>query len=204
MNTRAALFACLFAAALGPSAQANDDVPPHWIARIGVHPVDPKPNNHDEFYVDNASGLSFGATYLLTKHWAIELFSAFPAGNDVHDSADTRVARFTMIPSSATLQYHITDASGVFRAYAGAGVSYAHLGGESTKASLAGQTLELDDSTGLSAVFGLDMYLGSRWFVNVDARWMDIDSSMEIDGQPRGALELDPYIFGLSLGRRLR
>lgn len=204
MSTRAALLACLVAAALVSSAQANDDVPRHWIARIGVHPVDPKPNNHDELYVDNASGLSLGATYLLTKHWAIELFSAFPAGHDVHDAAKTRVARFSMIPSSATLQYHITDASGTFRAYAGAGISYAHVGSETTKATLAGQSLELDDSTGLSAAIGLDMYLGSRWFVNVDARWMDVDSSMKIDGQPRGTLELDPYMFGLSLGRRLR
>lgn len=204
MSTRAALLACLVAAALVSSAQANEDVPRHWIARIGVHPVDPKPNNHDELYVDNASGLSLGVTYLLTEHWAIELFSAFPAGHDVHDAAKTRVARFSMIPSSATLQYHITDASGTFRAYAGAGVSYAHIGGESTKASLAGQSLELDDSTGLSAAIGLDMYLGSRWFVNIDARWMDVDSAMKIDGLPRGTLELDPYMFGLSLGRRLR
>lgn len=203
MSTRGVVWGCVVAAALVPSAQA-DDVPRHWIARIGVHPVDPKPNNHNEFSVDNAAGLSLGATYLLTKHWAIELFSAFPAGHDVHDASDARVARFTMIPSSATLQYHITDASEMFRAYAGAGISYAHLGSESTKASLAGQSLELDDSTGLTAAIGLDMYLGSRWFVNIDARWMDIDSAMKIEGQPRGTLELDPYMFGLSLGRRLR
>jgi outer membrane protein len=204
MNTRAALLACLVVAALAPAAHANDEVPRHWIARIGVHPVDPKPNNHEEFYVENAAGLSLGATYLFTKHWALELFSAFPAANEMHDAANTRVARFTMIPSSATLQYHITDASGTFRAYAGAGVSYAHVGSETTKGSLAGRSLDLEDSTGLSAAIGLDMYLGSKWFVNLDARWMDIDSSMSIDGQPRGTLELDPFLFGLSVGRRLR
>lgn len=204
MNTRAVLLGCLVAATLATSVRADESVPRHWIARLGVHPVDPKPNNHTEFEVDNASGLSLGATYLVTKHWAFELFAAFPAGFDIHDADDTRAARFTMIPSSATLQYHITDASGVFRAYAGAGVGYANLSGEHTKATLAGHTLALDDSIGLAAAIGLDMDLGSKWFVNIDARWMDIDSSMTIDSMPRAPLELDPFMFGLSIGRRLR
>lgn len=204
MNTRAILCGCLIATALATSAHANEDVPRHWIARIGVHPINPKPNNHAELSVDNAASLSIGATYLFTEHWAVELFSAFSNAHDIHDAEGWRAASFSTVPASATLQYHITDASGRFRAYVGAGFSYAHLGDERTKASLQGQTLELDDSSGLAAAVGLDMDLGSKWFVNVDARWMDIDSAMDIDGLPRGALELDPYMFGLSLGRRLR
>lgn len=204
MNTRAVLLGCLIAATLATSAYADGQVPRHWIARIGVHPVDPKPSNHPELAVDNASGLSAGATYLLTKHWAIELFAAFPAGFDLHDADGARAARFSMHPASATVQYHITDASGIFRAYAGVGVSYADLSNERTQGPLGGQRLQLDDSTGLAAAVGLDMDLGSKWFVNIDARWMDIDSSMTIDGVSRGALEVDPYMFGLSIGRRLR
>jgi outer membrane protein len=204
MRARAVICGCLVALTFVASARADDQVPRHWIARIGVHPIDPKPNNHPEFSVDNAAGLSLGATYLISKHWAVELFSAFPEQNEVHDADDVRSASFSMIPSSATLQYHITDASGIFRAYAGFGVSYTHVGSERTKASLSGQTLDLDDSTGLAAAVGLDMDLGSKWFMNVDARWMDIDSSMQIDGTPRGTLELDPFMFGLSIGRRLR
>jgi outer membrane protein len=205
MKTRALLLCgSLVALTLVASARADDQVPRHWIARIGVHPINPKPDNHTEFTVDNAAGLSLGATYLMTKHWAVEVFSAFPKQNDVHDADGVRAANFSMVPSSATLQYHATDASGIFRAYAGVGVAYAQLGGEQTKASLSGQALKLDDSTGLAAAIGLDMDLGSKWFVNVDARWMDIDSSIQIDGAPRGTLELDPYMFGLSIGRRLR
>lgn len=204
MNARAVFWTCMAAVMLAPSVHADDQVPRHWIARIGVHPINPKPNNHPEFTVDNAAGISLGATYLLTKHWAIELFSAFPKPNDVHDADEARAARFSMVPSSATLQYHITDANGVFRAYAAAGYSYTRLSGERTKTSLSGQSLDLEDSNGLTAAVGLDMDLGSKWFVNVDARWMDIDSDMRIDALPRGTLELDPFMFGLSLGRRLR
>ncbi len=204
MHARAVLCGCLAALALATSAHANDQVSRHWIARIGVHPINPKPNNHGDFTVDNAAGVSLGATYLFTRHWALEFFSAFPSAHDMHDADGVRAARFSMIPSSATLQYHITDSSGRFRAYAGAGLSYAHVGSERTKASLSGQALKLGDSTGLAAAIGLDMDLGSKWFVNVDARWMDVDSSMSIGNTPRGTLELDPYMFGLSIGRRLR
>lgn len=204
MNARAVFWGCMAALTLASSVHADDQVPRRWIARIGAHPVNPKPDNHAEFSVDNAAGLSLSATYLLTKHWAIELFSSFPNAFDVHDAGGARAARFSMVPSSATLQYHITDASGIFRAYAGAGFSYTRISGERTLASLSGQTFDLKDSSGLAAAVGLDMDLGSKWFVNVDARWMDIDSSMRIDAIPRGTLELDPFMFGLSLGRRLR
>lgn len=204
MNTRAIFWGCMAAVTLASAAHADQQVPRHWIARIGIHPIDPKPDNHAEFTVGNAAGLSLGATYLLNKHWAVELFSAFPNSHDVRDAGGTRAARFSMIPSSVTLQYHITDGSGRFRAYAGAGLSYARISSERTLASLSEQSLKLEDSSGLTAAIGLDMDLGSKWFVNVDARWMDIDTSMRIDAMPRGALELDPYMFGLSVGRRLR
>ena len=204
MRKQALLCGCLVALGFATSAQADNSVYRHWIARIGVHPVSPKPNNHPDFDVNNSAGVSIGATYLLTKHWAIELFSAFPRAYDVNDAAEVKAAKFSMIPSTATLQYHISDPSGRFRIYAGAGLAYARFQGEHTQGSLGGQSLRLDDSTGLTAAVGLDMDLGTRWFVNLDARWADIDSSMTVAGLPRGTLELDPYMFGLSLGRRLR
>lgn len=204
MNIRATLCGVLLAATLATSAHAGENVPRHWIARIGVHPISTQPNNHAELTVDNAASLSIGATYLFSEHWAFELFSAFSNTLDIRDADGRRAARFSMIPSSASVQYHITDASGRFRAFVGAGVAYAHLGNELTKGSLAGRALQLGDSGGLAAAVGLDMDLGSKWFVNVDARWMDIDSSTKIDGLPQGTIELDPYLFGLSLGRRLR
>jgi outer membrane protein len=204
MNARAVLFGCLAALQPATIAHADDQVPRHWIARIGVHPIAPKPNSHTDFTVDNAAGLSLGATYLVTKHWAFELFAAFSTAHDMHNADGVESARFSMIPSSATLQYHITDPIGRFRAYVGAGLSYAHISRERTKASLGGQALKLENSTGIAAEVGLDMDIGPKWFINVDARWMDIDSSMQIDDVPRGTLELDPYVFGLSIGRRLR
>ena len=204
MSTRAVLLACLGTIAGIMPAHADDNVPGHWTARIGVHPVDPKPNNHSELTIDNAAGLSLGATYLLSKHWAVEWFSAFPPAHEIHAADGTRIARFTMVPSSATLQYRVGDDRGIFGAYGGVGLAYARIGGEQTKASLSNRTLELDDSIGIAATIGLNVNLDSNWFLTADIRWMDIDSSLRIDGVSQGALEIDPYLFGLSVGRQFR
>jgi outer membrane protein len=204
MKVQRWLVGCLLGCALAGPLHADSDVPRHWIARIGIHPVHPKPDGHRDYEIDGDAGFSLGATYLFSKHWALEMFAAFPRAHELHDATGARAGSFEMIPTNATAQYHISDASGRIRAYVGIGLAYVSLGSEQTKGSLAGRTLDLDDSTGVTAAVGLDMDIGRRWFVNIDARWLDVDSTLTLDGAGNGRLELDPYLFGLSIGRRLR
>ena len=198
------LVAVLIGLALANSARADNEVPRHWIARIGIHPVHPKPDGNSEFEVDGDAGFSLGATYLFSKHWALELFAAFPRSNELHDADGARVGSFEMIPMTATVQYHVSDAAGRMRAYAGVGLGHASIGSEQTKGPLAGQNLDIDNATGVALAAGVDMNIGSLWFVNIDARWIDLDSSLKLQGRASDALVLDPYLFGLSIGRRLR
>lgn len=46
------------------------------------------------------------------------------------------------------------------------------------------------------------MQLGSAWFANVDARWLDIDTDAKVNGARIGTVEIDPLAFGSSIGRR--
>lgn len=204
MKGQTGLVAVLIGLGLVSPAHGDDDVPRHWIGRIGIHPVHPKPDGHGEFEVDGDAGFSLGATYLFSKHWALELFAAFPRSHELHDADGDRVGSFEMIPTTATVQYHISDASGRMRAYIGIGVGYASIGSEQTKAALSGLDLDIEDATGVAAAVGVDMDIGSKWFVNVDARWLDINSTLQLPGRGRERLVLDPYMFGLSIGRRLR
>lgn len=204
MKGRECLGALLIGLALTAPAQADSEVPRHWIARIGIHPVHPKPNGSSEFEVDSDAGFSLGTTYLFSKHWALELFAAFPRPHELHDANSDRVGSFEMIPSTATVQYHISDQRGRMRAYVGLGVGHASIGSEHTTGPLAGRTLEIDDATGMAAAVGVDMDIGPLWFVNLDARWLDLNSSSQLAGQGSERFVLDPYLFGLSIGRRLR
>lgn len=204
MKALTLLMGCVLSLAAQSQAQAEEPVSRHWIARIGVHPISVNPDSHPDFDISNAAGISLGATYLFTRHWALELFGAFPPALELNDTEGDRVGTFEMAPTSATVQYHICDAGERFRAYAGIGVAYANIGHARTKGLLAGTALELDDSTGVAAAIGLDMNLDSKWYVNVDARWLDIDSDMKLNGVGGQRLQIDPYLFGLSIGRRLR
>ncbi|MET0533536.1 MAG: OmpW family outer membrane protein [Steroidobacter sp.] len=200
-------FCCAIALAFAScSAAVADDDPlsRHWTARIGVHPVNPQSNSHTDFTIENASGLSLGATYLFSRHWGAEFFSAFPMAHELHEPDAARVGSFKMIPSSATIQYYVSDAADVFRAYGAIGVAHTTFGSEKTSGALSDHAMKLADSTGMTMALGLDVNLDSNWYVNLDARWMDIDSDLTLDGAASGQLQIDPYLFGLSVGRRLR
>ena len=203
MKAQQWLVACVVGLALASPARADNEVPRHWIARIGIHPVHPKPEPNGEFKTDSDAGFSLGATYLFSKHWALELFAAFPRPHELHVD-DERVGSFEMIPTTATVQYHVTDAGGRMRAYVGLGVGHASIGSEQTRASLAGRDLDIDDATGIAATAGVDMDIGSKWFINLDARWIDLNSTLQLQGSGSERFILDPYMFGLSIGRRLR
>ena len=176
----------------------------HWIVRVGAHPIQPQTENHPEFRLDDATVLSLGATYLFSENWGIELFATAPAQHSLHRVAGESVGSFDVMPVAASLQYHVVDRAEHVRAYAGVGVVYATLGDEHTFGSLEGQRMQVDSGAGITAHVGLDLNLGPKWFASIDARWFDIDTPLVIASTGVGQLGIDPFAFGLSLGRRLR
>jgi outer membrane protein len=182
-----------------PAAQAQDAG--DWIWRVGVHSVRPKSDNHDVVNVDTGASLTFNGTYMLAPNWGVELLAAMPFAHDINLNGSGKVAETKHLPPTLSLQYHFNP-NGGWRPYVGAGLNYTVFFDEKTIGALAGNDLELEPSLGLAAQFGLDVELGSDWFANVDARWFDIDSDAKLNGAKLGTVEIDPYAFGVSMGRR--
>jgi outer membrane protein len=84
----------------------------------------------------------------------------------------------------------------------GAGLNYTVFFDEETTAPLTGGSLQLDPSFGLALQAGVDFDIRKGWFINIDARWIDIDTSASLDGVDLGTVEIDPYALGISGGRR--
>ena len=198
MKLAAAIVSLLGLAAV-PATQAQDTG--DWIWRVGVHDVLPKSDNHDVVNVDAGATLTFNATYMVAPNWGVELLAALPFSHDINLNGGGKVAETKHLPPTLSLQYHFNP-NRAWRPYLGAGVNYTLFFDEKTSGALAGNKLELDPSWGLSAQAGVDVELGSNWFINADARWFDIDSDARLNGASLGTVEIDPYAFGVSVGRR--
>lgn len=192
----AAALALLLAGGAG-AAHASD-----WIVRVGGHYVDPKSDNHEVVSVDSGQSLTFNATYMLSPRWGVELLAAWPFSHDITLNADgSKVAETKHLPPTLSLQYHFLP-DGKIRPYVGAGLNATIFFDEKTSGALAGTDLSLDDSFGVAAQLGVDFALSGDWLLNVDARWIDIDTDARLDGTGIGSVAIDPYAFGISVGRR--
>jgi outer membrane protein len=199
MKLRQLMLACAITAAVFAQS-AHADVARHWIARVGLHPIAAQPHDAPSLEASNGFAVSFGATYLFSKHWALELFGTLPA--ELTLSRDEEIGTFDVAPIGLTAQYHVSDARDRLRVYVGLGLAYTRIGDE--HASGAAAPLQLEDAHGVTVIAGLDMNLGSRWFASVDARWFDMDSDVSLGGAAIGQVQVDPLSLGLSIGRRLR
>jgi len=82
----------------------------------------------------------------------------------------------------------------------GLGVNYTLFFDEKTQGPLTGADLDLDASFGVAAQLGFDYDLSDNWFLNLDVRWINIETDAELDGAPVETVEIDPIVYSLTLG----
>lgn len=197
-TTQRALLAMAAFGLASAGASASD-----WLFRAGVHTVEPKSDNHSVVNVDGAPSLTLSATYFLTPKLAVEVLGAVPFQHDINLNAGGQVAETTHLPPTVSLQYHFAPDAARFRPYVGAGLNYTIFYDEKTQGALAGSKLSLDDSFGLACELGMDIAINDNWAVNLNARWIDIDTDARLGSTNLGTVEIDPYVFGLMVTRKV-
>lgn len=199
MKIRSTMLMLLGATLAMPAAQAQQAG--DWLWRVGIHNVRPKSGNHALVHVDAAPSLTFSATYMLSPQWGVEVLGGLPFSHDIRLNGGGKVGSTKHLPPTVSLQYHFNP-DGAIRPYVGAGVNYTLFFDEKTRGALAGSRLALKDSWGVAAQVGVDFRLNQDWFATIDGRWMDIDTRARLNGTGIGTVEIDPYAFGLSVGRK--
>ena len=88
--------------------------------------------------------------------------------------------------------------------YAGVGVNWTTFFNTDTIPALADQGIELDldDSFGWAAQLGADYLIGEDWLLNVDVRYVDLETDATLGGSAIGAVAIDPIVYSLSIGYR--
>jgi len=203
-----------------------------WIFRAGVGQVAPKSDNLSEtivdgdttiglaLEVDSGTSLTLSGTYMFTPNWAFDILAAWPFTHDVNaavsidDGVDqlsfsTKIAEVEHLPPTFSVQYHfMPDAD--FQPYVGLGVNFTTFTSEKftnivvdgENLGTLGDDLSLDDSFGIATQFGADWMFNDNWLVNLDVRWINIESDLTVDGLEIGTVEIDPWVYSLNVGYR--
>ncbi len=191
--------------ALPAAAQSRGD----WTMGVGVHAVDPKSDNGRL----DATALELGllpptqvggsvrptitAEYFIRDNLGIEVLAAAPFQHDIDIRGVGRVGSTRHLPPVVSLQYHFANASAA-TPFVGLGVNYTTFFDEETTGALSGTHLSLGDSWGLAAHAGVDIAVGERGALRIDARWADIDTTVKVNGVDVGKANLDPLVYGLA------
>ncbi|MDJ0749637.1 MAG: OmpW family outer membrane protein [Woeseiaceae bacterium] len=172
-----------------------------WLVRVGVGMVDPKSDNSPVANVDSGTSLVVNGTYFFTPNIGFEVLAAWPFSHDVELVADgSKVGETKHLPPTFSLQYHF-DTNTNFRPYAGIGLNYTTFFDEETTGALTGTSLSLDDSFGLAAQLGADFDVSDNLFLNVDIRWINIETDASIPEVPLSFdVEIDPMVYSIALG----
>lgn len=193
-----ALLAAGLAVATAPAfAQSAGD----WTLGVGVHQVDPKSDNGTlaggtlPLSIDSDARPSLTFEYFLRDNLGLEVLAAWPFQHDISVKGVGRVGSTRHLPPTVTLQYHFND-KGVVSPLVGVGLNYTTFFSEDTRGALEGADLKLGDSWGLAAHAGLDFRVSEKAAIRVDVRWIDIDSSVRVDGACLGTANIDPLVYG--------
>lgn len=153
-------------------------------------------------------------TYLATDNIGFELI----ASTTKHEASGTsgttggigKLASTWVLPPTLTAQYHF-NAHGKVRPYVGAGANYTIFWNEKASQGLqaaVGPThVHMSDSFGWAGQAGIDVDISKRVFFNLDAKYIKIATTAQLDtsaiGTQRVRIHLDPLVLGVGLGIRL-
>jgi len=147
-------------------------------------------------------------TYMIDKNWGVELILAYTDHEIDATGAPLgglgKIIDAKVLPPTVTLQYHFAPDSNI-RPYVGAGINYTHFFDEKTQGAVDGITgdVDLQDSWGLAAQAGVDIDIDDTWFINLDVKYIDIDTTAHLTGanDVRVNVEVDPIVWGIGIGR---
>ncbi|NNM76440.1 OmpW family protein [Sphingomonas sp. ID1715] len=163
--------------------------------------------------VNNSFMPEVDVTYMAADHWGLELIAATTKHSASGRTGTTgtigKLASTWVLPPTLTLQYHPVK-DGPVRPYLGAGVNYTLFYSEKASRGLVtavGKTkVRMSDSVGWAAQAGVDVDVGRNLFLNLDVKYIDIDTTARLDttaaGTQRVRINLNPFVFGAGVGMR--
>ena len=153
-------------------------------------------------------------TYMVNRNWGVELILGYSEHDVVTNGTNATVLGLAQVieakalPPTLTLQYHFAPDSNI-RPYIGAGINYTYFFDEKVTGPLAvgapNASIKMESSWGLAAQAGVDIAINEDWFVNLDVKYIDMDTTANFSntavGEARIDVDVNPVVWGLGIGR---
>ena len=137
-------------------------------------------------------------SYFFTRNIAAELVLTYPQNIDISIGGAKR-GTIRALPPSLLLQYHFTD-FGAFKPYLGAGLNYTRF---YKRNNILNGAASVDNSSfGLAGQLGFDYALNKNWLINADAKYVQMNTDVKLNGSKIGKVDLDPMIYSVGIGYR--
>ncbi|WP_205479185.1 OmpW/AlkL family protein [Sphingomonas arenae] len=167
----------------------------------------------EEVKVSTSFAPEVDITYMATDNIGFELIAATTkhkvSGKTGTTGSIGKLASTWVLPPTLTAQYHFNP-KGKVRPYVGVGVNYtlfySEKASDGLEAAVGNTDVKLDSSFGLAAQVGLDVAITDRVFLNLDAKYIDIDTDARLAtaaaGTQRVKVSIDPLVFGIGIGTK--
>lgn len=143
--------------------------------------------------VGDDTQVSLTFEYFFADNWGVEVLAATPFTHQVKLNGDDAV-KVKHLPPTVSVNYHMPTNT-AWTPFFGLGVNYTTvLDLEDQKIS----GLDVKDSWGLAGHIGVDYAISDKAALRVDARYIDIDMDVELNGSDIGTVEVDPWVIGMS------
>lgn len=172
-----------------------------WQIRLGVSTLvpasDPGSITPGQIDIDNDTGPTFNIAYFITHNLAVDVLGGLPFKHDIKLNG-SKVGDTKQLPPIVTLQWHFSPDAPI-RPFVGIGLNYTYFYDEHLDS---GADFELSDSWGIAYQAGIDVAIDDHWSIGGDVRYARIDSSVKIDDQKVGSVDVDPFVYSLNLAYR--
>ncbi|WP_296204840.1 OmpW/AlkL family protein [Psychrobacter sp. UBA3962] len=211
MIKRQALLMAAVAAGLSMTAMA--ETAGTWTVGVGVGHVEPDSKNGNldksDFgniridHIDPDVRPTLTAEYFVADNVGVELLAALPFHHDIIidvPGVGMAESKTQLLPPTLSLQYHFDNVHANVKPFVGVGANYTTFFKE--RSGVPGVDLQIKDSWGVAGHAGIDFKINETDAVRLDARYIDLEPDVKLNGQDAGTAEINPWVYGISYVQR--
>ena len=206
MIKRQALLVAAIAAGLSMTAVA--ETAGTWTVGVGVGHVEPdsKNGNLGDIGIDHIDPdvrPTLTAEYFVADNVGVELLAALPFHHDIIldvPGEGLKEAKTQLLPPTLSLQYHFDNVHANVKPFIGVGANYTAFFKE--RSGMEDVDLKIKDSWGVAGHAGVDFKINETDAVRLDARYIDLEPDVKLNGEKVGKAEINPWVYGISYVQR--